>query len=223
MDYSFSAAEKVPRSQPLQCGLAGLCLLRSKVSRCVFPFRLVFLFFVTILSSCVSTNATMLGTATMHRAAVPVQAVKLYRSADQVPGKYEEIALLHSQGPSTTTNEPQMLESMQKKAAELGANGVILDALTEPSAGAKIAGAFLGYSPERTGKSVAIYVYPPGEAPLSVATETAPDQGSMAPLSAEPPARAIENRLEELNQLRSQNLITSEEYYKKRAEALGEL
>lgn len=57
----------------------------------------------------------------MHRPAVPEQAVKLYRSADQVPGKYEEVALLHSQGPSNMTNEPQMLESMQKKAAELGA------------------------------------------------------------------------------------------------------
>jgi hypothetical protein len=183
----------------------------------------IFLFVVVALSSCVSTNATMLGTATMHRAAVPEQVVKLYRSADQVPGKYEEIALLHSQGASTMTNERQMLESMKKKAADLGANGVILDALTEPSAGVKIAGAFLGYAPQRTGKSVAIYVYPPGEAPLSPAAETAPDQERVVPPAASPPAHTIEGRLQELKELRSKTLITPEEYYEKRAEILGDL
>jgi hypothetical protein len=83
------------------------------------------------------------------RAAVPPTSVALYRTASQGPGKYEEVALLHSSGPATTTNEPQMYESMKQKAAELWANALILDAISEPSAGAKIAGAFLGYAPER--------------------------------------------------------------------------
>lgn len=49
---------------------------------------------------------------------------------------------------------------MRAKAAEVGANAIILDAISEPSAGAKIAGAFLGYAPERQGKAIAIYVFP---------------------------------------------------------------
>lgn len=121
------------------------------------------LMLVLFFSGCVSTRATMLGTATMTHPAISAQAVKLYRTADQVPGRYEEIALLHSHGDYYYTNEPGMFESMREKAAELGANAIILDALTEPSAGAKIAGAFLGYSAQRTGKSIAIYVYPPSQ------------------------------------------------------------
>ena len=69
------------------------------------------------------------------------------------------------------TNEPQMFESM--KAAEMGANAIILDAISEPSAGAKIAGAFLGYAPERTGNAIAIYVFPPGQEPSTATAQPA--------------------------------------------------
>ena len=100
------------------------------------------------------------------RAATTAALVKLYRTADQVPGKYEEIALLHSAGDYALTNEPRMYESIQKKAVEMEANGVILDAISEPSAGAKIASVFLGVSAARTGKAIAIYIYPPGEEPM---------------------------------------------------------
>ena len=51
-----------------------------------------------------------------------------------------------------------MLKSMRKKAAAVGANGIIMDGINEPSAGAKIAGAVFGTGAERKGKSVAIFV-----------------------------------------------------------------
>lgn len=47
---------------------------------------------------------------------------------------------------------------MRKKAAEVGANGIIMAGIDEPVAGAKVAGAFLGTGTERKGKSVAIFV-----------------------------------------------------------------
>ena len=123
---------------------------------------------LVFLAGCVTTNATMLGTASVHRSAITnVAMVKLYRTADQVPGKYEENALLHSKGNYASTNEPQMYESMRKKAAEMGANGVVLDAISEPSAGAKVAGAFLGVPADRMGKAIAIYVYPSGTVPVA--------------------------------------------------------
>ena len=53
-----------------------------------------------------------------------------------------------------------MFASMKKKAAEIGANGVILDAVSEPSAGAKVAAAIFGVSAQRKGKAIAIYVIP---------------------------------------------------------------
>ena len=112
------------------------------------------------LTGCVTTNASMLGTATSKRPLVLPQNVALYRSADQVPGKYEEIALLNSAGDSGFTDESKMFESMKKKAGEIGANAVILDALSEPSGGAKVAAAIFGVSAQRKGKALAIYIFP---------------------------------------------------------------
>lgn len=119
---------------------------------------------VASLTGCVTTNATTLGTATAQRPALAPEQVALYRLASQVPGKYEEIALLNSAGDSGFTDEARMFQSMKKKAGELGANAVILDAVSEPSAGAKVAAAIFGVSAQRKGKAVAIYISP-GSAP----------------------------------------------------------
>jgi len=102
----------------------------------------------------------MLGTASTQRAIVLPENVALYRNADQVPRRYEEVALLNSEGDSNFTNEAKMFESMKKKAGEVGANAIILDALSEPSGGAKVAAAIFGVSAERKGKALAIYVFP---------------------------------------------------------------
>ena len=112
------------------------------------------------LASCVSTNAVRIGTA-VQRPPIPADQVTIYRTADQVPSKYEEVALLNASGAAGGwTTESQMIKSMQKKAGKLGANAIILDAISEPSAGAKVAAAFLGTTTERKGKAIAIYIFP---------------------------------------------------------------
>ncbi len=111
------------------------------------------------LSGCVSTNSTILGTNSPG-APVAEEHVAIYRTADQVPGKYREIALLNSTGESNWTNEHKMYESMKKEAGKLGANAVIVDALSEPSAGAKVAAAIFGVGAERKGRAIAIFVEP---------------------------------------------------------------
>ena len=115
---------------------------------------------VLLLNACVSTNATILNPTPVQRAAVPVEQVRIYRTAAQVTGKYEEIALLNSTGESNWTNEKNMLESMRAKAGKLGANGVILEAVNEASSGAKVAAAVLGTGTQRKGRSIAIFVFP---------------------------------------------------------------
>lgn len=112
-------------------------------------------------TACVSTNATLLDVAaTARRAPVPADQVKLYRLATQVPGRYEEIALINAASASQYTSEQKMLESMRKKAGSVGANGVILEGISEPGAGAKVAAAVFGTATERKGKAIAIYVFP---------------------------------------------------------------
>ncbi|HVT37933.1 MAG TPA: hypothetical protein VHE78_02710 [Gemmatimonadaceae bacterium] len=58
-----------------------------------------------------------------------------------------------------------MLKNMQFTAGEMGANAIILDAVNEPGAATKIAGAILGTGAERKGKAVAIYVFPADKQP----------------------------------------------------------
>lgn len=67
---------------------------------------------------------------------------------------------MNAKGEASWTNEEKMFNSMRKKAGEMGANGIILDAISEPGAGAKVAGAILGTGVERKGKAIAIYVFP---------------------------------------------------------------
>ena len=53
-----------------------------------------------------------------------------------------------------------MWNSMRKKAGKLGANAIILDAMSEPSAGAKVASMIFGVGgAQRKGKAIAIYVF----------------------------------------------------------------
>ena len=112
------------------------------------------------LNACISTNAVRLGNGP-SRPAVNARDVVVYRTADMVPGKYEEIALLVSTGESMWTNESQMWDSMRRKAGKLGANAIILDAMSEPSAGAKVASAIFGVGgAERKGHAIAIFVLP---------------------------------------------------------------
>lgn len=112
-----------------------------------------------IIISCISTEAVKLGTAPT-RPPVPADQVIVYRTADQVPGDYDEIALLSSTGESMWTSEKGMWKSMKKKAGILGANAIILDAMSEPSAEAKVASMFLGVGgAQRKGRAIAIYVF----------------------------------------------------------------
>jgi hypothetical protein len=126
------------------------------------PRRAGLMFLAVSLMGCVSTNVTRLGNAPT-RPRIALDKVAVYRTAAQVPGKYEEVGLLTSTGSSGFTSEAGMMKNMQFKAGEMGANAIILDAMSEPSAGAKIASAvLLGplASPERKGKAIAIYILP---------------------------------------------------------------
>lgn len=110
-------------------------------------------------SACVTTAVTRVGEQ-MARPIVPADQVVIYRTAAQVPGKYIEVALLNSAGPSLWTDEEKMFKNMRYEAGRIGANAIIMDAISEPSAGAKVAAALIGVSAERKGKAVAIFMEP---------------------------------------------------------------
>lgn len=112
---------------------------------------------LVFVGACTRTNAALMDNS-VHLARTCPDAVKIYTSPSTVGAQYQEVALLNSSGSTGFTSEAGMMKSMRKKAAEVGANGIIMGNIDEPSAGAKVAGAFLGTGTERKGKSVAIYV-----------------------------------------------------------------
>jgi hypothetical protein len=115
------------------------------------------LLLVSGLGGCVSTNAAVLDPSVKYQRVCP-DAVVIYTAPDKVGKAYREVALLNSKGETSWTSEQGMLNSQRKKAAELGANGLILSGIDEPKAGTKIIGAVLGTGSERKGKALAIYV-----------------------------------------------------------------
>lgn len=126
--------------------------------------RVIGLSAIVFAGACVQTNTAVLGNAP-SRAPVAPEMVVLYRTAAQVPGKYQEVALLYSDGTTGWTNEAGMLKSMRTKAGALGANGVILDSINEPSAALKVIASVVGVGAERKGKAIAIFLPSAGTSP----------------------------------------------------------
>src|SRR5438094_10379447 len=79
------------------------------------------------------------------------------------------------------TSESGMIKSQRKKAAELGANGVILGSMKDPSTGAKIASSIFGTSANRKGNAIAIYI-PGDSARVAAACKTTNEVGQPPPV-----------------------------------------
>lgn len=109
------------------------------------------------LTGCVSTDATMLSSKSYPP--LDPEDVTIYLSEGDIEGDYEKIALINAKGSASYTSESQMYNAVRKKAAEMGANGVLHAKLDEPSSGAKVAAAFLGGDTTRKGEMVAIFVH----------------------------------------------------------------
>lgn len=110
-----------------------------------------------VVAACTSTNAALMDNS-VHLARTCADGVRLYSDPTKVGSTYTEVALLNSSGSTGWTTESGMMKSMRKKAADVGANGIIMGQIDEPGAGAKVAAAVFGTETQRKGKSVAIFV-----------------------------------------------------------------
>jgi hypothetical protein len=115
-------------------------------------------FLVTVLVlGCVSTNAALVDPS-VRLARTCESAIKLYTTPDRVGKPYREVAVLNAKGESNWSDEGDMIESMREKAAEVGANGIILGKIDEPSALTKVIGEVAKTGSQRKGAALAIYV-----------------------------------------------------------------
>ena len=84
--------------------------------------------------------------------------VVIYLSEEDIPGEFEKIAILNAKGSSDFTNESQMYNALKKKAAKIGANGILFQPVKEASQGAKVAAAIFGTGTSRRAEMIAIFV-----------------------------------------------------------------
>src|SRR6266480_3195376 len=112
---------------------------------------------IVLMAACVHTNAAVMDVTEKFAPLCP-DGVKVFADTSKIGQPYHEVALLNSKGESGSTSEAGMIKSQRKKAAELGANGIVLGAFQEPKAGTKIVGALFGTGAERKGSALAIYV-----------------------------------------------------------------
>ena len=77
------------------------------------------------VTACTSVHFVMLGVPTTHPR-VDMEQVRIYLSETDVHAPYEKLALLFAESTSELGNEVKVIRAMQEKAAELGADGIIL-------------------------------------------------------------------------------------------------
>ena len=118
------------------------------------------LFFLVVftIGCSVSTKATL--TTGAVRAPISPEEVKIYSSPEKIPGKFEEVAILNSEGHYKHTDLAEMYASMREEAAKIGANGLILGGVFEPLLHEKIISTQLPIGADRQGRATAIFVFP---------------------------------------------------------------
>jgi hypothetical protein len=86
-------------------------------------------------------------------------AVPVYSSSADVPYDYYEVALITAEGNSVYNGNGDVLKSVRKQAASVGANGVVVDSLRATHATVKILGAAVGGNDaDRKARAVAIWM-----------------------------------------------------------------
>jgi hypothetical protein len=97
------------------------------------------------------------------RAATCVDAIETYQSRAQVPNDYYEVAWISAEGNSVYTTEGKIQDQVRKKAADAGANAVIVNDFKEAENAPKVIGAALGANSADT-KTSALAIYVPADA-----------------------------------------------------------
>jgi hypothetical protein len=101
---------------------------------------------------------TMRVDAVPRRQSVCPAGVAIYTAEGGVGRPYRALAWLSASAGSVWTSEEEMVLSLRDRAAELGANGLILGPFREPSVGVKVAAELLGRGADRKGMAAAIYI-----------------------------------------------------------------
>jgi hypothetical protein len=104
----------------------------------------------------------MVNPGAMRLTALRPEQVQIFTTQEELDTlDYTRVAIIEATGSGEWTSQTGMIEAIRKKAAALGANGVLMPQIQEPGAGAKVAAAVLGAGTQRKGQAIAVYVRGP--------------------------------------------------------------
>lgn len=113
----------------------------------------------TLVAACVQTSAVMLNPSAMPLRPIAPDSVRIYATEAELDSlEFTRVAIIEATGSGEFTSQSKMIEAMREKASALGANGILLPAINEPGAGAKVAAAVFGTGTQRKGSVIAIHV-----------------------------------------------------------------
>lgn len=105
----------------------------------------------------VATHASLIDPSVKLARTCP-SGVKLFRTESDLSQKYSEVALLTAEVGTKYSDDAGVIEAMRERASKVGANGVILGSIREPSALTQIAGEVAKTGTLRKGQSIAIFI-----------------------------------------------------------------
>jgi hypothetical protein len=122
--------------------------------------RFVALLTVPVLLAACATRAAIVATnPAVSLSPTCTDAVAAYQDREHVPYDYYEVALITARGNSVYTGNGDLLKAMRGKAASVGANGLVINALGATHATVKVIGAALGSNDaDRKGQAIAIWM-----------------------------------------------------------------
>jgi len=121
--------------------------------------RLFFAVLALAVAGCVQTNAVLLNPSAAPLRPIAPDSVKIFTTESELDTlDYTRVAIIEASGSGEYTSQAGMIEAMRKKAADLGANGILVPQINEPGAGAKVAAAVFGTGTQRKGSVVAIHI-----------------------------------------------------------------
>jgi hypothetical protein len=110
---------------------------------------------MVFMAGCISTNAVRLGEPTQYPPVKP-EAVQVFLKEEDVKVDFDKVAIINAEGNYSYADDEKMVNAMKKKAAQLGANAIIMGEFKDPSTVEKIADAVVGVGGTKTGKVLAI-------------------------------------------------------------------
>jgi hypothetical protein len=117
--------------------------------RLLFPVLLALL-----LGGCTTTGAVLLDGRPYPE--LDPYEVRVFLHEDDVPGEYERIALVTARSDASWADETDLIRAMRNPAARLGANGLIVGEVRDPTTLERVAEVLTEYEAQRRGRAVAI-------------------------------------------------------------------